>query len=90
VAFASLGVKRLTDLASCEIGDDRRVVCWDLAGHAHAELEGAIGLAADRDGRFCAARSDGTAWCWGRNLDSELGDGTSLDANRPRAVVRGW
>ena len=32
---------------------------------------------------LCALRSDGTAWCWGRNLAGELGDGTYV--NRPYA-----
>jgi alpha-tubulin suppressor-like RCC1 family protein len=78
-----------TDRAWCEIGDDRKVVCWDRVGRARAELDDAIDLVSDYR-RLCAVRGDGTAWCWGRNRDGELGDGTRLDSDTPRAVVRGW
>src|SRR5262249_52066144 len=37
----------------------------------------------------CALRSDGTAWCWGRNRSGELGDGTTEDRTAPVQVAAG-
>jgi alpha-tubulin suppressor-like RCC1 family protein len=34
----------------------------------------------------CAIRSDGTAWCWGRNDYGQLGDGTNTDRTAPVMV----
>ncbi len=28
----------------------------------------------------CAVRNDGTVWCWGRNADGSVGNGTTVDA----------
>ena len=33
-----------------------------------------------------ALRSDGTVWAWGRNQHGELGDGTTVDHDRPERV----
>jgi alpha-tubulin suppressor-like RCC1 family protein len=30
----------------------------------------------------CALRADGTVWCWGRNIEGQVGDGTISNANR--------
>ncbi|MBK7777954.1 MAG: hypothetical protein IPI43_28220 [Sandaracinaceae bacterium] len=38
-------------------------------------------------GRTCAIRGDGTAWCWGRNADGELGDGTQTARAVPTRVA---
>ncbi|MFC1482421.1 RCC1 domain-containing protein [Myxococcota bacterium] len=35
----------------------------------------------------CAAASDGTAWCWGRNGYGQLGDGSDTDSILPVQVV---
>src|SRR6185295_12253520 len=35
----------------------------------------------------CAVRSDGTAWCWGRNGDGQVGDGTTIDRPSPTQVM---
>lgn len=35
----------------------------------------------------CGLTSDGAAWCWGRNSNGQLGDGTSTDRNGPVAVA---
>jgi alpha-tubulin suppressor-like RCC1 family protein len=35
----------------------------------------------------CAARADGTAWCWGYNNKGVLGDGTYTDSELPKEVV---
>ncbi|MFI5218321.1 MAG: T9SS type A sorting domain-containing protein [Bacteroidia bacterium] len=33
-----------------------------------------------------AAKSDGTAWAWGRNLNGQLGDGTNINKSNPVQV----
>jgi alpha-tubulin suppressor-like RCC1 family protein len=35
----------------------------------------------------CAAKTDGTAWCWGRNDRGQLGDNTTSDSDFPVQVV---
>jgi alpha-tubulin suppressor-like RCC1 family protein len=35
----------------------------------------------------CAIRDDGTVWCWGRNDDGQLGDGTATDRDLPVQVA---
>ncbi|HEX4419207.1 MAG TPA: hypothetical protein VH165_14950, partial [Kofleriaceae bacterium] len=39
------------------------------------------------DNHACAIRSDGTAWCWGRNSHGELGDGSTTDRVSPVEVT---
>jgi alpha-tubulin suppressor-like RCC1 family protein len=34
----------------------------------------------------CAVRDDGTVWCWGNNLNYQLGDGTDLPHSQPVQV----
>ncbi len=41
-------------------------------------LEDAISVSAGGD-HSCAARADGSAWCWGRNYMGQLGDATTED-----------
>jgi hypothetical protein len=36
----------------------------------------------------CAVKSDGTAWCWGRNANGQLGDGTRNDRYAPVQVTQ--
>jgi len=35
----------------------------------------------------CALERDGTVWCWGRNPDGELGDGTRTGRSTPKRVL---
>jgi cysteine-rich repeat protein len=37
----------------------------------------------------CAFTSDGVAYCWGLNSSGQLGDGTTMNRNRPTLVHRG-
>ncbi len=36
----------------------------------------------------CGARGDGTAWCWGQNLEGQQGNDTVFDSGSPRRVVQ--
>jgi alpha-tubulin suppressor-like RCC1 family protein len=35
----------------------------------------------------CAILHDGSVWCWGYNLDGELGDGTAINKSKPTKVT---
>jgi len=35
----------------------------------------------------CAIRTGGTTWCWGDNIDGQLGDGTMTDSSYPSQVL---
>ncbi|MDP2775626.1 MAG: cutinase family protein [Nocardioides sp.] len=37
----------------------------------------------------CETRTDGSAWCWGRNSYGQLGDGTTSTSTQPRKVAGG-
>jgi alpha-tubulin suppressor-like RCC1 family protein len=39
------------------------------------------------DEHSCAIRSDGAAWCWGRNDNGQLGDNTTTDRIEPAAAT---
>ena len=49
-------------------------------------LTGAVAIGAGND-HTCAFLDDGTATCWGRNHQGQLGDGTMTDSPVPVAVV---
>jgi alpha-tubulin suppressor-like RCC1 family protein len=46
---------------------------------ANQNLTGVIALASG-NAHMCAVVQDGTVWCWGRNTDGELGNGTTTDS----------
>src|SRR5262245_59226399 len=46
-----------------------------------------VEISATSSSAFCARMSDGTARCWGRNNELQLGDGTIENSSRPRPVV---
>ncbi len=45
-------------------------------------------LSGDSD-RYCAIANDGGLWCWGRNGDSEIGDGTTSNRSTPVRIESG-
>ncbi len=49
-------------------------------------LNNLISISARMD-HTCAAKNDGTAWCWGLNSSGQLGDGTTEDKHTPVQVA---
>ena len=54
-----------------------------------AEVPGLSGVVAIGAGAAwtCARRADGTMFCWGRNVEGQLGNGTNANAPSPVAVL---
>jgi alpha-tubulin suppressor-like RCC1 family protein len=89
---------------TCAIDGDGGAWCWGLndqgqvapgssarSALAPAQIDlpaPAVQIAAGRD-FSCARLEDGAVWCWGSNVDGELGDGTLAFRDRPVAVVLG-
>jgi alpha-tubulin suppressor-like RCC1 family protein len=61
-----------------------------ISGSATLMVEegGVVILDAGR-GHSCAIALDGRAFCWGRNEEGQLGDGTRIDRRSPTAVAGG-
>ncbi len=57
------------------------------AGVASPIVQIAASSTASGGGHFCALREDGSAWCWGRNDQGQLGDGTRDAHSRPVRVL---
>lgn len=61
-------------------GDLEAVTFEPSAGAAR--VEGAVSVAVGET-HACAVRGDGLVWCWGRNFDGELGDGSLEESSAP-------
>jgi Regulator of chromosome condensation (RCC1) repeat len=61
-------------------------VGWSGAAEAGQPSHGVVSISA---GLFytCAVRSGGTVWCWGRNYQGSLGDGTLKNRSHPVQVL---
>jgi alpha-tubulin suppressor-like RCC1 family protein len=88
--------------AGCAVSADGSVRCWGMnnegalgAGHDEpfaqtpelvVELSDALTVDGTR-AHICALKRDGTAVCWGRNSDGQLGDQTQENSNSPVQVL---
>lgn len=63
---------------------DSGPTAWSEVGGAHPAL---VQITGRRIGSlhatYCATDENGGAWCWGRNADGQVGDGTMNDADTP-------
>jgi alpha-tubulin suppressor-like RCC1 family protein len=78
------------DNSKDELGDgtstNRSSPVQVLGAGGTGTLTGVAGLAAGLQ-HVCAAKTDGTAWCWGLNDKGQLGDGTSTTRSSPVQVL---
>lgn len=68
-----------------QLGDgttERRLTPVAVAG-----LSSGLAALAAKGQHSCVAASDGGTWCWGRNANGQLGDGTKTMRLTPVAVV---
>jgi len=74
-----------------QLGDgtvtDRRTATRVVGPGGSGFLSGAVAVTAG-EYHSCATLGDGTAWCWGRNNQGQLGDGSTTDRRWP-VPVRG-
>ena len=98
--LAALAVSTQT---TCAILDNGRAVCWGLndvgqfgdGTFTNSTSASYVSLPANRtaiaidSGRehACAILDDNSAWCWGKNLDGQLGDNTTNWSNVPVPVA---
>jgi alpha-tubulin suppressor-like RCC1 family protein len=71
----------LTVLAACGSNDS--------TGPAQTEDLGNVAMISAGGAHTCALRTDGSAFCWGRNDHRQLGDGTASDHPTPVAAAVG-
>jgi alpha-tubulin suppressor-like RCC1 family protein len=60
-----------------------------ISGSAMLTVEGGLVVLDAGAGHACAVALDGRAFCWGRNDQGQLGDGTLSDRRTPTAVLGG-
>jgi alpha-tubulin suppressor-like RCC1 family protein len=86
---------------SCGVGRDGTAYCWGKSDVGQAGVGGKVDVVAEPrpvsgdqsystivagSAHTCARARDGTAWCWGRNVYGQLGDGTTTDRFAPVQV----
>lgn len=87
---------------TCALRADQSMVCWGRGSSGElgngslltslvptpvSNMSDAAAIYMGPWGCNCAIRGDGTAWCWGRNADGELGDGTQTARAVPTRVA---
>lgn len=68
-----------------QLGDDNR----PFDSNVPVAVEGLTDISAISAGwdHTCALREDGTVWCWGENIEGQLGDGSTTLSTTPVQVV---
>lgn len=102
VVDLGLGSRGASDQDACAVLENGQIWCWgrNLGERVGQSRGGQKRMRAKRFGdiadaeqivagtrHFCVRRRDGTVWCWGENGDGQLGDGTTVDRNRPVKAV---
>jgi alpha-tubulin suppressor-like RCC1 family protein len=87
---------------SCALVSNGTIVCWgsndygqlgngntnDQPDPVEAAYVGMDSVQVSAGGwHTCTLREDGTVWCWGRNDEGQLGDGTIVDSTAPVQVL---
>jgi alpha-tubulin suppressor-like RCC1 family protein len=87
---------------ACALGTDGRVRCWGSNSWSHLfpgvekviplprvveKLEGVTDLQAGATHTCALRRRSGEVWCWGYNLNGQLGDGTTESDPEPKKLA---